>query len=219
MKLANSTESELRTLQSGLQAQKDDVAVDLQRNVFKKYGVIYFLCAFDFFLTVISKLCRVHARVERGQHPRERDARVQGGSVRVEGHAIAFTYRRLSVSCGCVSITYSYRLPLVLISWSLWMQSDGGTSVRQSQTSECCTRTRCRTYTCRLRAHRSSSPRLPAVTSSPRSTISSRSMRRHIRSTTLCALSSLMMPFLSHASASGETTQRATSWSQRGVGH
>ncbi|TBU58130.1 hypothetical protein BD310DRAFT_927740 [Dichomitus squalens] len=38
LKLANSTESELRTLQSGLQAQKDDVAVDLQRNVFKNYA-------------------------------------------------------------------------------------------------------------------------------------------------------------------------------------
>ena len=36
LKLANSTESELRQLQSSLQAQKDNVAVDLQRNVFKK---------------------------------------------------------------------------------------------------------------------------------------------------------------------------------------
>ena len=37
MKLANSTESELRLLQSSLQGQKDGVAVDLQRNVFKKF--------------------------------------------------------------------------------------------------------------------------------------------------------------------------------------
>ena len=36
LKLANSTESELRSLQSSLQSQKDGVAVDLQRNVFKK---------------------------------------------------------------------------------------------------------------------------------------------------------------------------------------
>ena len=35
--MANSTESELRQLQSSLQSQKDSVAVDLQRNVFKKY--------------------------------------------------------------------------------------------------------------------------------------------------------------------------------------
>ena len=39
MKLANSTESELRLLQSSLQGQKDGVAVDLQRNVFKKFVV------------------------------------------------------------------------------------------------------------------------------------------------------------------------------------
>ncbi|KAI0714572.1 hypothetical protein C8Q76DRAFT_727239 [Earliella scabrosa] len=38
LKLANSTESELRSLQSSLQGQKDGVAVDLQRNVFKNYA-------------------------------------------------------------------------------------------------------------------------------------------------------------------------------------
>ncbi|RDX44306.1 hypothetical protein OH76DRAFT_1409275 [Lentinus brumalis] len=38
LKLANSTESELRLLQSSLQAQKDGVAIDLQRNVFKNYA-------------------------------------------------------------------------------------------------------------------------------------------------------------------------------------
>ncbi|KZP28786.1 hypothetical protein FIBSPDRAFT_728388 [Athelia psychrophila] len=38
VKLANSTESELRTLQSSLRASKDDVASDLQRNVFKNYA-------------------------------------------------------------------------------------------------------------------------------------------------------------------------------------
>ncbi|RPD64554.1 hypothetical protein L227DRAFT_571032 [Lentinus tigrinus ALCF2SS1-6] len=38
LKLANSTESELRLLQSSLQGQKDGVAVDLQRNVFKNYA-------------------------------------------------------------------------------------------------------------------------------------------------------------------------------------
>ena len=35
-KLANSTEAELKSLQSSLQGSKDDVAVDLQRTVFKK---------------------------------------------------------------------------------------------------------------------------------------------------------------------------------------
>ncbi|CDO77292.1 hypothetical protein BN946_scf184753.g42 [Trametes cinnabarina] len=38
LKLANSTEAELRSLQSSLQAQKDNVAVDLQKNVFKNYA-------------------------------------------------------------------------------------------------------------------------------------------------------------------------------------
>ncbi|KAI0370103.1 hypothetical protein BV20DRAFT_1044076 [Pilatotrama ljubarskyi] len=38
LKLANSTEAELRSLQSSLQAQKDGVAVDLQKNVFKNYA-------------------------------------------------------------------------------------------------------------------------------------------------------------------------------------
>lgn len=37
LKLANSTEAELRSLQSSLQNSKDEVAGDLQRNVFKKY--------------------------------------------------------------------------------------------------------------------------------------------------------------------------------------
>ncbi|KAJ8488589.1 hypothetical protein ONZ45_g9271 [Pleurotus djamor] len=37
-KLANSTESELRTLQSSLRGAKDGVASDLQRNVFKNYA-------------------------------------------------------------------------------------------------------------------------------------------------------------------------------------
>lgn len=36
LKMANSTEAELRSLQSSLQASKDDVSRDLQRNVFKK---------------------------------------------------------------------------------------------------------------------------------------------------------------------------------------
>ena len=36
-KLANSTEAELKSLQSSLQSLKDGVALDLQRNVFKKY--------------------------------------------------------------------------------------------------------------------------------------------------------------------------------------
>jgi hypothetical protein len=36
IKLANSTESELKTLQSSLRNAKDDTASDLQRNVFKK---------------------------------------------------------------------------------------------------------------------------------------------------------------------------------------
>jgi len=36
LKLANSTEAELRSLQSSLQISKDEVAADLQRNVFKK---------------------------------------------------------------------------------------------------------------------------------------------------------------------------------------
>ena len=35
-KMANSTEAELRSLQSSLQGLKDGVATDLQRNVFKK---------------------------------------------------------------------------------------------------------------------------------------------------------------------------------------
>ena len=36
LKMANSTEAELRSLQSSLQSSKDGVALDLQRNVFKK---------------------------------------------------------------------------------------------------------------------------------------------------------------------------------------
>ena len=36
LKLANSTEAELRVLQSSLRNSKDEVAADLQRNVFKK---------------------------------------------------------------------------------------------------------------------------------------------------------------------------------------
>ncbi len=35
-KMANSTEAELRTLQSSLHDLKNNVATDLQRNVFKK---------------------------------------------------------------------------------------------------------------------------------------------------------------------------------------
>ncbi|KAJ7292985.1 nuclear mRNA splicing protein [Mycena rebaudengoi] len=38
IKLANSTESELKSLQSSLQNAKDDTASDLQRNVFKNYA-------------------------------------------------------------------------------------------------------------------------------------------------------------------------------------
>ncbi|KAJ7492286.1 hypothetical protein FB451DRAFT_1022270 [Mycena latifolia] len=38
IKLANSTESELKTLQSSLRNAKDDVSSDLQRNVFKNYA-------------------------------------------------------------------------------------------------------------------------------------------------------------------------------------
>ncbi|KAJ6575466.1 hypothetical protein B0H19DRAFT_1128810 [Mycena capillaripes] len=38
IKLANSTESELKTLQSSLRNAKDDTASDLQRNVFKNYA-------------------------------------------------------------------------------------------------------------------------------------------------------------------------------------
>lgn len=38
LKMANSTEAELRSLQSSLQASKDGVALDLQRNVFKNYA-------------------------------------------------------------------------------------------------------------------------------------------------------------------------------------
>ncbi|OBZ68581.1 Exocyst complex component EXO84 [Grifola frondosa] len=38
LKLANSTEAELRSLQSSLQAHKDGVALDLKRNVFQNYA-------------------------------------------------------------------------------------------------------------------------------------------------------------------------------------
>ncbi|OCH90543.1 hypothetical protein OBBRIDRAFT_776799 [Obba rivulosa] len=38
LKLANSTEAEIKSLQSSLRTQKDNVAVDLQRNVFKNYA-------------------------------------------------------------------------------------------------------------------------------------------------------------------------------------
>ncbi|TFY54472.1 hypothetical protein EVG20_g9690, partial [Dentipellis fragilis] len=38
IKLANSTEAELKTLQSSLETSKDGVAADLQRNVFKNYA-------------------------------------------------------------------------------------------------------------------------------------------------------------------------------------
>ena len=36
LKMANSTEDELKSLQSSLRTQKDDVHLDLQRDVFKK---------------------------------------------------------------------------------------------------------------------------------------------------------------------------------------
>lgn len=39
LKLANSTEYELKQLQSSLSATKEDVAADLQKNVFKKYAL------------------------------------------------------------------------------------------------------------------------------------------------------------------------------------
>jgi exocyst complex component 8 len=35
-KLANSTEYEIRSLQSSLRESKDEIATDLQRNVFKR---------------------------------------------------------------------------------------------------------------------------------------------------------------------------------------
>lgn len=38
LKLANSTEAELKSLQSSLRSAKDDVAADLQKNVFKNYA-------------------------------------------------------------------------------------------------------------------------------------------------------------------------------------
>ena len=37
LKMANSTEAELRQLRSSLNQSKDDVALDLKRNVFDKY--------------------------------------------------------------------------------------------------------------------------------------------------------------------------------------
>lgn len=43
LKLANSTEAELRSLQSSLQNSKDEVAGDLQRNVFKNYAQFVFI--------------------------------------------------------------------------------------------------------------------------------------------------------------------------------
>ncbi|KAI9510787.1 hypothetical protein F5148DRAFT_509929 [Russula earlei] len=43
LKLANSTEAELRSLQSSLQISKDEVAADLQRNVFKNYAQFVFI--------------------------------------------------------------------------------------------------------------------------------------------------------------------------------
>ncbi|KAI0296328.1 Cullin repeat-like-containing domain protein [Multifurca ochricompacta] len=43
LKLANSTEAELRSLQSSLQDSKDEVAADLQRNVFKNYAQFVFI--------------------------------------------------------------------------------------------------------------------------------------------------------------------------------
>lgn len=37
LKLSNSTEAELRSLQSSLRSAKEETATDLQKNVFKKY--------------------------------------------------------------------------------------------------------------------------------------------------------------------------------------
>ncbi|KAF9245627.1 hypothetical protein BU15DRAFT_85358 [Melanogaster broomeanus] len=42
-KLANSTEAELKSLQSSLRSAKDDTAVELQRNVFKNYAEFVFI--------------------------------------------------------------------------------------------------------------------------------------------------------------------------------
>ncbi len=47
LKLANSTEAELRSLQSSLQNSKDEVAVDLQLNVFKKCVHTYSVTAHE----------------------------------------------------------------------------------------------------------------------------------------------------------------------------
>lgn len=42
LKLANSTESELKTLQSSLRSAVDDTSAELQRSVFKKYAIFSF---------------------------------------------------------------------------------------------------------------------------------------------------------------------------------
>lgn len=47
LKLANSTEAELRSLQSSLRVAKDDTASDLQRSVFKKYPLLASCVACD----------------------------------------------------------------------------------------------------------------------------------------------------------------------------
>lgn len=40
--MANSTEAEVKTLQSSLRGAKEDLAMDLQKSVFKKYVYLYF---------------------------------------------------------------------------------------------------------------------------------------------------------------------------------
>lgn len=67
VKLANSTEAELKSLQSSLRSSKDDTAIELQRNVFKKY----ILAFHSFTLLILTQLCRIRPYVQRNFSPRE----------------------------------------------------------------------------------------------------------------------------------------------------
>ena len=143
LKLANSTESELRALQSGLQAQKDDVAVDLQRNVFKKCVDTSLHPAVAFILTRLDSYAEFML--------------VSKEVSTLENEMLEFK-EALSEWKGMPSLLHiddsasvagTSRPSLDSLREFSSSQSAAGTSAPQSPTCGCSMRTRCKRYTCR----------------------------------------------------------------------
>src|SRR5690349_8998333 len=68
LKLANSTEAELKSLQSSLHVAKDDTASDLQRSVFKKYSPYCIKC--HDYLTSKSAMRNSYSFLKKSQFSR-----------------------------------------------------------------------------------------------------------------------------------------------------